>query len=106
MPTYEFQCESCGQVVDAIFRIADRPEYLPHNCECGGALKFIMSAPMIECDDVVNSPWVRDFASHHNRQGGTRNRAGGAPIQSRTDYKKYLQRHDLRPTRGENISEV
>ena len=104
MPTYEYLCDSCGQKQDGFAKIADR--FTPRLCPCGGEAQFIISCPMIECDDVVNSPWVRDFAKAHNRQDGKRNRTGGPPIESRTDYKRYLKDNDLRPTRGENLSEV
>lgn len=107
MPIYEWQCEGCGGCQEVFFKIAERPDYLPEPCPtCGGPMRFAISCPMVQCDELVNSPWVRDFARAHNRQDGKRNRAGGPPIESRTDYKNYLKDRDLRPCRGENLSEV
>lgn len=41
MPVYEYQCESCGDVVEAMQKISDPPL---KKCEkCGGNLKKIIS---------------------------------------------------------------
>lgn len=74
--------------------------------KCPGEMRQDMSAAMIQCDDAVNTPWLREFCSSHNRQGGKRDRFGDKPLESRTDYKKYLQSHDFRPADGENLSEI
>jgi putative FmdB family regulatory protein len=105
-PFYDYECQGCGHVIEVFYKIDDRPELLPCSESCGGQMRQIMSPTMVQCEDIVNVPWIREFAHNHNRQGGKRNRQGGPPIESRSDYKKYLKDNDLRPARGENLSEV
>lgn len=99
MPLYDFQCETCGHVIEDFFKMADKPQIHPApcpKCHCGELISII-SSPMVLCDEGVNTPWLRDFAHAHNRFGGKRARDGGKAIESRTDYKNYLERNDLRP---------
>jgi putative FmdB family regulatory protein len=44
MPIYEYQCQSCGHVLDALQKISDEP--LKHCPDCGEpALRKLLSAP-------------------------------------------------------------
>jgi putative FmdB family regulatory protein len=44
MPIYEYECQSCGHVLDALQKISDDP--LRHCPDCGEpALKKLLSAP-------------------------------------------------------------
>ena len=46
MPIYEYQCESCHQVTEAIQRMDDPPlQICPH---CGGPLRKRLSAPTFQ----------------------------------------------------------
>jgi len=40
MPIYEYSCEKCGEITEAIQKFSDEPLTV---CKCGGKLKKIMS---------------------------------------------------------------
>lgn len=47
MPIYEYRCESCETVSEALVKIADR--FQEQLCpECGGKAKLIVSTPMLK----------------------------------------------------------
>ncbi len=46
MPLYEYQCEKCGQRVEVIQRVSDKP--YSHCPKCGGDMKKLFSAPAIQ----------------------------------------------------------
>jgi hypothetical protein len=75
--------------------------------DCNGTMRQIITPVLIEADNITDTPWLKEFAAKHNRQKGKRDRFGGAPIESRTDYKRYLRDNNLRdPSRGENLTEI
>lgn len=46
MPLYEYQCQECGESLEAIQKFSDPPYTI---CpQCGGALKKLVSAPAIQ----------------------------------------------------------
>lgn len=65
MPIYEYQCEACGQILDALQKIADAP--LKKCPNCGKAkLKRLLSAPMFL---LKGSGWYEtDFKSDKERR--------------------------------------
>lgn len=97
MPIYQFSCRTCGYTEDITCRIADKPETYACPWECGGDMKQDLTPVGIEADNITDTPWLKEFAHAHNRFGGKRARDGGKAIESRTDYKNYLERNDLRP---------
>lgn len=58
MPLYEYQCQQCGNRLEALQRFSDDPLT---QCElCGGALKKLLSAPAVQ---FKGSGWyVTDYA--------------------------------------------
>lgn len=44
MPTYEYECQKCGQRFEEIRRIKDREE--PTACKCGGAGRKVPTKPL------------------------------------------------------------
>jgi putative FmdB family regulatory protein len=46
VPLYEYQCEKCGQRVEIIQRVSDKP--YSHCPKCGGDMKKLFSAPAIQ----------------------------------------------------------
>lgn len=100
MPTYEFACDLCGNVTDAFYSIADKPEKIacPH---CPGIARFIISKPMVQVDSAQDIPWLDDFRKKRKEA-----RFGGRQIETRQEYKQYLKENDLRPADAENLSEV
>ncbi len=72
MPLYEYRCEGCGKVVEAIQRFSDPPYTIcPH---CGGALKKLISAPAIKFKGA--GFYINDYA-----KGGS---AGGSESKSKS----------------------
>lgn len=50
MPVYEFQCEICGQVVEKIYKIKDKPQEFQDECPgCKGMSLFrgVVGAPSV-----------------------------------------------------------
>lgn len=45
MPLYRFRCEECAKDTDKFLPMVDRN--LPQECECGGSLRRLMTAPSI-----------------------------------------------------------
>ena len=46
MPLYEYKCEKCGERVEIIQRVSDKP--YSHCPKCGGDMKKQISAPAIQ----------------------------------------------------------
>ena len=69
MPIYEYECQSCGHVLDALQKISDDP--LTHCPSCGEAgLRKLLSAPRFR---LKGSGWYEtDF-----KDGNRRNLASG-----------------------------
>lgn len=100
MPTYEYECQQCGVVIDHFAPMSDRPADI--ECKlCQGTASFIISKPMIQVDTIQDVPWLSDFAKKRKEA-----RFGHKPIETRKEYKQYLKDKDLRPADGENLSEV
>jgi putative FmdB family regulatory protein len=72
MPTYEYQCNSCGRRVDVVHSIhATRPT----TCEfCGGELRKTMSTPAIH---FKGSGWAKKDARDGVPQQDKKASAGG-----------------------------
>lgn len=72
MPTYDYACES-GHRHEHFCKIADRPTH--RECpECGAEAKFILCAPAIVTNIVVDYPGSKKFKagyihSHGDRKG-------------------------------------
>lgn len=72
MPIYEYQCEACGQILDALQKIADAPLKKCPNCG-KPKLKRLLSAPMFL---LKGSGWYEtDFKSDKERRRNLADRA-------------------------------
>ena len=77
MPIYEYRCDDCEQVFEAIQRIGDEP--LDACRHCGGAARRIVSSPAIQ---FLGSGWyVTDYARKSgdkaaNEKNGSATKAG------------------------------
>ena len=70
MPLYEYQCQSCGQLLEVIQKFSDAP--LTECSECQGKLERLLSAPAIQ---FKGSGWyVTDYARNSN--AGTKDADG------------------------------
>ncbi|MGD8977416.1 MAG: zinc ribbon domain-containing protein [Gammaproteobacteria bacterium] len=64
MPIYEYECQACGHVLDALQKISDEP--LKHCPTCGeGALKKLLSAPRFR---LKGSGWYETDFKDKNRR--------------------------------------
>lgn len=79
---YEFECKDCGKVTEDIFRVAECPRVI--SCGCGGAATKIISLAAVHGDEVT---WL-----DNNLQMSLRG-PEDPPIESRTDYKRFLTKH-------------
>ena len=68
MPIYEYECKSCGHVLDALQKVSDDP--LVHCPTCGEAeLKKLLSAPRFR---LTGSGWYEtDFKDKNRRNIAT-----------------------------------
>ena len=68
MPIYEYECTSCGHVLDALQKVSDDP--LVHCPTCGeAALKKLLSAPRFR---LKGSGWYEtDFKDRNRRNIAT-----------------------------------
>lgn len=68
MPIYEYECKSCGHVLDALQKVSDDP--LVHCPTCGeAALKKLLSAPRFR---LKGSGWYEtDFKDKNRRNIAT-----------------------------------
>ena len=81
MPIYEYRCDECEQVFEAIQRISDEP--LDACRQCGGAAHRIVSSPAIQ---FLGSGWyVTDYARKNEGQGANGN--NGAPAKAGSSAK-------------------
>ena len=69
MPIYEYECQSCGHLLDALQKISDPP--LTHCPSCGEAgLKKLVSAPRFR---LKGSGWYEtDFKDKNRRNIASR----------------------------------
>ena len=82
MPIYEYQCESCGNVVENWQRISDPPL---EECEaCGGRMKKLISQSSFH---LKGSGWyVTDYAG--SRKGSSAGKKDAAKDKSSSKEKK------------------
>ncbi len=74
MPIYEYECQSCGHVLDALQKISDDP--LKHCPDCGEpSLKKLLSAPRFR---LKGSGWYEtDFKDKNRRNIASPDSKGG-----------------------------
>jgi len=73
MPTYEYKCESCGQVFELRQKFSDRP--LDTHDACGGKVHRLISAPALQ---FKGSGWyVTDYAKGGSSAGASSPPANG-----------------------------
>ena len=74
MPIYEYRCDDCEQVFEAIQRISDEP--LDACRHCGGAARRIVSSPAIQ---FLGSGWyVTDYARKSGDKAANGKNGSGA----------------------------
>lgn len=86
MPIYEFKCPKCRRVIEKMYAVKDCPEKV--KCSCGKMAKKILSRGGIICDSVNDVKWLPSACKVMQKNGEP-------PIQSRTEYNKYLKTNHL-----------
>jgi putative FmdB family regulatory protein len=87
MPIYEYLCR-CGKKHEVFHKINRVPK--KHRCSCGWLAKRVISLGGIQCDSVNDVKWLSSACKtlqHH----------GEPPLQSRSEYKKYLKDNNIIP---------
>lgn len=70
MPIYEYQCDACGGIFEALRKLSDPPLIQCRLCEAEGQVRKKVTAPAFR---LKGSGWYEtDF-----KKGGKRNLAGG-----------------------------
>ncbi len=85
MPIYEYQCESCGNIVENWQKITDPP--LKECEQCGGPMKKLISQSSFH---LKGSGWyVTDYASKKTGNASTKKNAPGdkAAVKKKTVKK-------------------
>ncbi len=82
MPLYEYECQSCGEHVERIQRVADAP--LSECPKCGGPLRRLLGVPALQ---FKGSGWYVTDYGNGNGRGETPAPAknGGEATVSKTD---------------------
>lgn len=108
MPIYEYRCDDCSEVFEAIQRVADEP--LDSCRRCGGPAKRIVSSPAIH---FVGTGWyVTDYArKNQNGKGDGETGEGkkaesGAPGSSRKEGGTDSSSPAARQKGGEKAAET
>ena len=86
MPIYEFKCKNCRRVIEKMYSVKDCPDKV--KCSCGKMAKKILSRGAIKCDSVNDVKWLPSACKVMQKNGEP-------PIQSRTEYNKYLKTNHL-----------
>lgn len=90
MPIYQYQCQRCKKITERFHRIDSIPKKV--RCETKGcgrmARRIIASSGAIQCDSVNDVKWLPSACKVLQKHGEP-------PLQSRTEYNKYLKDNHL-----------
>jgi len=82
MPIYAWNCALHGEF-ESFYKMADKPKQAP--CpDCGAESRQVLTIGGVEGDELP--PWFR-----HEHARGCLQSSGEKPIESRSEYKKYLR---------------
>jgi putative FmdB family regulatory protein len=83
MPIYEYKCNECGRIFEAMQRFSDEP--LTTHEGCGGAVERLLSAPALQ---FKGSGWyITDYAKA-NGKGSKKNGSPSNGTESKSDSTK------------------
>lgn len=88
-PIYEYQCPFC----EAVTEVIHKPNRVPKKTRCktpgcGRLARRIISHGAIQCDSVNDVKWLPSACKVLQKHGEP-------PLQSRTEYNKYLKDNNL-----------
>lgn len=84
MPTYEYLCNECGNVIEEYEKISRRRSAV--DCPCGGNAARIVSRPSIQSDNPL---WLDDHVRGSVQDPADRK------IENRTELNRYLKEKDF-----------
>lgn len=91
MPTYSYLCNECQNKFDKLLPLSEYKT--PQNCpECNGETKKQMTLGGIQDDHPV---WLDQSIRNQLQDTDSPH----IPIETRTQYRKYLKDNDIVPTR-------
>lgn len=87
MALYSYECPSCKQITDKVFKMADCPKAI--KCRCGKKAKKIITIGGGGIQTDGNVIWMDSVVEQMRPDYDTR------PIETRTELKKYLKDNGL-----------
>ena len=90
MPTYQYECARCKTITEKIHRMDSIPKKVRcSKAGCGRmARRIIPRSGSIQCDSVNDVSWLPSACQ-------TLQKHGEPPLQSRTEYRKYLKDNNI-----------
>ena len=85
MPIYVYKCR-CGKTMEVFHKVNRVPKH--HRCSCGWMAKKVLSTGGIQCDSVNDVSWLPSACKVLQKHGEP-------PLQSRTEYNRYLKENNL-----------
>jgi putative FmdB family regulatory protein len=101
VPLYEYQCEKCGQRVEIIQRVSDKP--YSHCPKCGGDMKKLFSAPAIQFKG--SGFYKTDYPSASSKSSENKPSAEGSKIDTKSESKSETKSESKSETKSESKSE-
>lgn len=90
MPIYQYQCRLCKKITEKIHRADSIPKKV--RCTTPGcgrmARRIIARSGAIQCDSINDVKWLPSACK-------VLQRSGEPPLQSRSEYKRYLKENNL-----------
>ncbi len=85
MLIYVYKCR-CGKTMEVFHKVNRVPKR--HRCSCGWMGKRVLAAAAVQCDSVNDVKWLPSACQ-------TLQKHGEPPLQSRTEYNRYLKENNL-----------
>ncbi len=83
MPIYEYECQKCGQRIEAMQKMSDPP--LNRHKNCGGKLSRLLSPPALQ---FKGTGWyVTDYGRKGNGNKSSESGASESKPESKTEAK-------------------
>ncbi len=101
MPLYEYQCEKCGQRVEIIQRVSDKP--YSHCPKCGGDMKKLFSAPAIQFKG--SGFYKTDYPSASSKSPESKSSGEGSKSETKSETKSDTKSESKSETKSESKSE-
>lgn len=89
MPLYEYECESCGKVIEKVYNIASYPQTI--KCECGKRAKKLCAVGGIQDDHPTWIGSTNDGLVDPDLVKAKQEK----PIESRADLNRALKEKGL-----------